>query len=111
MKMVNHPSRSRQSDEAAIRRLLKKHQLQKIEVAFHSRDVFLRAIPEAYGEVVRKRREAALEPRDYSLKEASEVYERVAREPVATAKAPTLTEGIMLLMVELDKGDACLARL
>lgn len=95
--MANHPSRSQQSEDAAIKRLLNAHHLDSIEVTFSLRNVHAVARPAPYSPIVAQRRETLIAERgSISLKDASDLLGETMK-PVAMANAPTLAEAVLAI--------------
>jgi hypothetical protein len=95
--MVNHPARSQKTADAALRRLLTKHSLQRIKISVSRDGIAAIAMPDGFHPAVAKRREDAFAGKaDWTLKEASEV-QAMSMGEVARAFAPTLDEAIAKL--------------
>jgi hypothetical protein len=101
--MVNHPARSQKSQDAALRRLINKHNLAKIELIIATGGVFARALPSTWHPEVARRREVAFAGRDHTLSEATALRETFMAQ-VASAKGATLEEAVAALSAELAKG-------
>lgn len=103
--MVNHPNRSGQSPTAAIRRLLTRHSLQRIEIIATLHGVTARAMPDGFHPIVSKRREDAFAMRgdeNITLKAASEI-QTASMLSIAQGSGDSLDEALEALKVELTK--------
>src|SRR3982751_1888394 len=100
--MVNHPTRSQRSIDAAIRRLLIKYDLTQVEITVTNDRAFARALPASWNVIVTQRREAALGGHDHSLSEASKIVEASYRQ-IASAMGTSIDDAITGLTNELGK--------
>jgi hypothetical protein len=103
--MVNHPARSRQSADAAIRRLLRKHMLSRVVVTFTERGVSARAEPDRWNPVIEKRFRAEIERAsgNLSVDQVTAIRARAMDGAVAVAMAETLDSVVADLANRLSK--------